>query len=574
MYPLQQCEKQILQELQKILSKYHIKNKIRIEIPPYKLGDFSFPCFSVASYIKKNPINIAQDIASHISKIPYIKKIEAKGGYVNFFIDDVYLNSTTLRLILEKKDTYGYLKKKKKKVIIEHTSANPNGPLHVGRARNPIIGDTLVRIFKAAGYNVESQFYVDDMGKQVAILAWGINNVDKKNIPLPKHKKADHQMVGFYQIANEKMEKDHTVVEQIGNIVKKLEQGDNRTIEMIHSCYRPIMNGIKKSLLQINIIIDKFIPESTFVYDKSINLIINALKQTPYCHEQDGAYYLDMVSFGIHGRNTKFFFLRNDGTTLYPTRDIAYHRWKAQHADMLINVLGEDHRLESKQVKIALRLLQTKLLPQVLFYAFVSLPDGKMSTRRGRAVYLDDLIDESIKRAYKEVQKRRSSELTITKMKKIAKFVGIGALRYNIIKIQPEKDIVFTWEDALNFEGNSGPFIQYAHARACSILAKIKIKKHIYDATLLTHYSEKLLIKQLARFPLIISDACNSCKPHIITNYIYEVASAFNQFYRDCPVLPEVNTLLRSSRLALVNATKIVIRNALDILGINAPEEM
>jgi arginyl-tRNA synthetase len=574
MYPLDQCKKEITAELQKVVAKYNSNEAIRLEMPPEGMGDFAFPCFSLAPLLKKSPMEIAKEIAANIPKNKWITTVEAKGGYINFFIDTTCLITTTLQSILDKKDNYGYLPKKKKKVIIEHTSANPNGPLHVGRARNPIIGDTLVRIFKAAGYDVESQFYLDDMGKQVAILAWGVNNIEDRHIPVSENKKADHQNVGFYQTANERMESDETVAQQIVDIVKKLEQGDPKTIEMIHSSYTPVLEGIKQSLLRINIQIDAYIPESTFMYDKSVERVIKELKQIPHCHEQDNAFYLDMEPFGIQGRNTKFFFLRSDGTTLYPTRDIAYHQWKACHADMLVNVLGEDHKLESKQVRVALELLQTKILPQVVFYAFVSLPGGKMSTRRGRVVYLDELIDECIERAYEEVKKRRASELTESQMKNIAELVGIGSLRYNIIKVQPEKDIMFKWEDALNFEGNAVPFIQYAHARACSILGKTKTKEHKFEAAVLTHASEAALIRQLARFPLIIDDACNNCKPHTVANYLYETASAFNQFYRDCPVLSEENNVLRSSRLTLVEATKIVLYTALDLLGITAPEEM
>jgi len=574
MYLLDQCKKEITTELQKVVAKYSNNEEIRIEIPPEGLGDFAFPCFSLAPLLKKSPMELAKEIAANIPKNKWITAVEAKGGYINFFIDTTYLTTATLQSIFDKRDSYGYLPKKKKKVIIEHTSANPNGPLHVGRARNPIIGDTLIRIFKAAGYDVESQFYIDDMGKQVAILAWGVNNIDHRQIPTSENKKADHQNVGFYQTANERMESDETIAQQISDIIKKLEHGDHKTIEMIHASYAPVLEGIKQSLLRINIQIDTYITESTFVFNKSVERIIKELKQTPYCHEQDNAFYLDMEPFGVQGRNTKFFFLRNDGTTLYASRDIAYHQWKAHHADMLVNVLGEDHKLESKQVRVALELLQTKILPQVVFYAFVSLPGGKMSTRRGRVVYLDELIDECIERAYEEVKKRRAGELTESQMKKIAELVGIGSLRYNIIKVQPEKDIMFKWEDALNFEGNAVPFIQYAHARACSILEKTKSKEHKFEAAVLTHTSEAVLIKQLARLPLIIDDACNNCKPHIIANYLYETASAFNQFYRDCPVLSEENKVLCSSRLALVEATKIVLHTALDLLGIIAPEEM
>ncbi|MDH7507185.1 MAG: arginine--tRNA ligase, partial [Candidatus Thermoplasmatota archaeon] len=342
----------------------------------------------------------------------------------------------------------------------------------------------------------------------------------------------------------------------------------------VKKAYTPVLEGIKQSLKRINITIDKYIPESKFVKDKSVDFVVDELKKTRYCNIENGAYYLDLQSFGIKGRNTKFIFLRKDGTTLYATRDIAYHLWKAKKADLLVNILGEDHKLEAKQVEIALHLLGVKVIPKVIFYSFISLPGGKMSTRKGRVVYLDDLIDECIKRAYNEVKKRRKKELSEKKMKEIAEKIGIGALRYNIIKVQPEKDIVFKWEEALNFEGNASPFIQYSHARACSILSKKQDKIKNYDTKLLKHYTELSLIKKLATFPIIINDACKDCSPHIITNYLFDVASSFNQFYRDCPVLPEKQKHLRVARLALVEATKIVLKNGLNLLGIIAPEEM
>jgi arginyl-tRNA synthetase len=183
-------------------------------------------------------------------------------------------------------------------------------------------------------------------------------------------------------------------------------------------------------------------------------------------------------------------------------------------------------------------------------------------------------VDECVKRAYEEVKKRRGKELSEKKMKKIAEIVGIGALRYNIIKVQPEKDIAFKWEEALNFEGNASPFIQYSHARACNILSKKQDEIKDIDATLLSHDSETDLIKKLAKFPIVIDEACEGCKPHSITTYLFEVASEFNQFYRDCPVLPEKNNKLRIGRLALVDVTRIVLQNGLNLLGIVAPEEM
>jgi arginyl-tRNA synthetase len=571
-YPLNEFKKEIISKIESEILPNEIK--VKIDISPEGMGDFAFPCFSLSSIYKESPTKIAKNLSKKIEKGKWIEKIEANGGYLNFFVNKNLLIETTIDSIIKLKDKYGYLEKKDQKVIIEHTSANPNGPLHVGRARNPIIGDTLVRIFKASGYDVESQFYLDDLGKQVAILTWGLNNLKKSNLPGSEYEKSDHKNVIFYQEANKKMEKNDKVKEEIDDIVKKSEHGDKNTIELIHEAYSPVLKGINESLNRINIHIDKYIPESTFVKDKSVENVVKKLKNSNYCHEEDGAYYLDLKSFGIKGRNTKFFFLRRDGTTLYATRDIAYHIWKSRNSDLLVNILGEDHKLESKQVEISLKLLNEKKVPKAVFYSFVSLPSGKMSTRRARVVYLDELIDECIERAYIEVKKRRHDELTEDDMRKIAEIVGIGSLRYNIIKVQPEKDIIFKWEEALNFEGNAVPFIQYAHARACSILSKTNIKNLEYDLKLLKHESELKLIKQLAMLPLYIEEASTKFKPHIITNYLFETASKFNQFYRDCPVLSEKNDKLRSSRIILVNATKIVIRNSLEILGISAPEEM
>ena len=574
-YPLYEAKKEIVTLLEKTLSKLGYACEIKIETPPVEnMGDFAFPCFPLASTAKKPPADIAVDIVKKVEKGKWVKKVEAKGGYVNFFLHVDNLKKATLETVLDKKEKYGFLDKKNKKVIIEHTSANPNGPLHVGRARNPIIGDTIVRVFKAAGYNVESQFYLDDLGKQVAILAWGVNNLDTKDVPQAVYDKPDHKTVGYYQVATKLAEENEEIAEEISRIVKKSEEGDQGTIEMVHRAYEPVLRGIKESLKRINITIDRYVPESKFVQDKSVYRVVEKLKASKYCYEENGAFYLNLEPFGIKGRNTKFFFLRRDGTTLYATRDIAYHLWKAEQADILINVLGEDHKLESKQVEIALNLLKAKILPRVIFYSFVSLPSGKMSTRRGRVVFLDELIDECVKRAYGEVKKRRSGELSEGKMQEIAEVIGVGALRYNIIKVQPEKDIVFKWEEALNFEGNSSPFIQYAHARACSILRKKQDEIKNVNTALLKHNSEETLIKKIAMLPMVIDEACEGFKPHSIASYLFELASAFNQFYRDCPVLSEEKTNLRIARLALVDATRITLRNGLNLLGITAPEEM
>ena len=574
-YPLDEFRKEIENSLTTVLRDRGISLKeIKLEVPPSPdIGDLAFACFPLAKILKKSPVDIAEEIAKVIQPKRWVKKIETDRGYVNFFIDEDKLAKETVKLIRELDEQYGGFEKKREKVIIEHTSANPNGPLHVGRARNPIIGDTLVRLYRFYGYNVEAQFYVDDLGKQVAILAWGLKNIDPSILPEPSRDKPDHYLVRFYQKAYQLMEEDEKIAEEINEITRLCERGDKETIEMVRSAYTKALDGIKESLKEIHVEFDSFIEESRFVRDGSVDKVVSALKKSKYASHEGGAWYIDLKEFGIEGRDTRFFFTRSDGTTLYATRDIAYHMWKAEHADILINVLGEDHKLEAKQVEIALKILGVKKLPKVVFYSFVTLPEGKLSTRRGRVIYLDDLIDEAVERAYEEVKERRGNELSEDKLRKIAKSVGIGALRYNIIKIQPEKDIVFKWEDALNFEGNSAPFIQYAHARACSILRKASPPEKI-DIENLKHKQEILLIKTLSRFPIVVRDACLNNRPHLIPSYLFELASQFNQFYRDCPVLKAESEILKKERLALVDSTRIVLRNGLHLLGIDAPEEM
>ncbi len=576
-YPLIEAKNEIITILQDTLKKKGYSNHVQLQRAPEGKGTFAFPCFSLSAKSKKSPEETAKEIEKNLPASKYIEKTKVFSGYLNIYLDKSIIISKTMSSILERQHRYGNLENKNKKVIVEHTSANPNGPLHVGRARNPIIGDTIARLYNASGYQVETQFYVDDLGKQVAILTWGKNHLNIKDLPKPKREKPDHQAVIFYQQAHKQMEKDTTVQQEIGTLVKESELGNQTVIKQIHDAYNPVLTGIKQSLDFINIHIDRYIPESHFVKDKSVEKVIEQLKTSSYCAEEDGAFYLDLKTFGVKGRNTKFFITRKDGTSLYATRDIAYHCWKATQADKLIDILGEDHKLESKQVTIGLKIIGENNLPHPVFYSFVSLPGGKMSTRKGRVVSLDDLIDECIERAYQEVKKRRGFELSEDQMKKIAVLVGIGALRYNIIKVQPEKDIVFQWEEALSFEGNAAPFIQYAHARAAGILLKdtqIELDKSFTDYECLNHSSETRLVMKLAEFPEVIQNASEHFRPHQLCSYLYEVASLFNQFYRDCPVLSENDDIRKQARLHLVYATKTVLHNGLDLIGVNAPEEM
>jgi len=552
------------------LSKIGSDDVFEIEIPSTDAADLAVPCFILAKSMKRSPVDIAADLARSIEPKGLIASVRAVNGYLNFIMDKKALINVTISEILEKRERYGYLPSKGKKVNVEHTSTNPTGPIHVGRARNPIIGDTLARCLSGCGYDVTTEYYVNDVGKQVVILTWGVSNISDVTEKTDRDK-ADHNLVAFYRLANNMMESQPEISEEISSMLRRFENGDSEVISRVRETTEMMLTGLKETLSVMGVELDVYTWESKYIANGDAKNIVERLKMSDHAGEDDGAWYLDLEDFGVHGMNKKFTFTRNDGTTLYTTRDIAYHEDKLSRYDRVINVLGEDQKLGSKQLMCALEILSSEKMPEPMFYSFVSLPEGKMSTRKGVVVYLDDLIDESVEHAYNEVKARRN-DLSEEKMREIAKTIGIGAIRYNIVRIQPEKQLVFKWSEALNFDGNSGPFLQYSHARACSILRKAENFNKSADASKLTDEYEIKLVKALSKFESVIISAGEERKVHLIPAYGHEVASAFNQFYAAVPVLNSGDA--RDARLSLVECTRIVLNNVLNCLGIGAPEEM
>lgn len=522
--------------------------------------------FRLAPKYKKSPKLICEAIYKHIKILPdsYIDRAEVIGPYINFFVSRVYLNETVLRVILDR-EKFGNLNYTGK-VILEHTSANPDGPLHIGHIRNSVIGDTLARILKRAGYDVETQYYINDMGRQIAVVVWGL-----MNFKFDTAKKKDHAIADVYIAANKTLvdEKEHSP--QVNSIMKQYEIGDPEKIRKFKEAIDTAMEGIEQTQDRMNIRHDKFIWESQFVRTGDVNRMMDRVKKLDNTIFKDGAFMVDLKEAGIE---KTLVIQRSDGTSLYTTRDLAYHEWKAGQCDRMIDILGADHKLISSQLKAVLHILGLKE-PEVVIFEFVSLPEGSMSTRRGVFISADELLDEVKKAAYSEVSKKRPD--TDDEFKnKVAEFVTIGAVRYDIVRISPEKATTFNWAEAVDFEKQGAPFIQYAHARACSIIKNAKddgITFEKFDAGILLEDQETALIKKLANFENAIDTAARELKPNIIAIYARELADAFNQFYRYVPVI-SAEPEFRPARLALVECSRIVLASALDTLGIFAPESM
>ncbi len=523
--------------------------------------------FRLAKELKKSPMEISKDIISHMGKSEYVDRVEMAGPYINFYASQRYVTES-LEEVLKQGRTAVLLPPKNVKVVLEHTSANPTGPLHVGRGRNPVIGDTLSRIMRAGGYDVQVQYYVDDMGKQEATIVWGYDHLDLSKLPVPQMDKPDHAIVEVYRAATDLRKENEKVDKDISEILNKYEHLDPEVSAKIKKMVETCLAGQQMTLARMNVFYDKFVWESSFVQTGAVNDVIDKLSKTQYAERKpDGMLALNLSSFGM---DKEFVLTRADGTSLYTTRDLAYHQWKLSNCDMAVNVLGEDQKLAMQRLNATLTILGQTKLPRIVFYSFVSLPEGRMSTRKGVVVNLDDLLDEAIERAYIEVDKRRK-DLTEDQKRKIAEAVGIGAVRFDIIRVAAEKSITFKWEQALDFEKQGAPFVQYSYARACSILAKANPQK--YDLSVLKEKEEIALVKKMAMLPYEVQVASTDLKPHVIAGYARELAETFNQFYRFVSVL-NAEPELREARLALVDASRITLANALDLLGIAALEEM
>jgi len=538
--------------------------EIKFETPPNpNMGDLATSvAFQLAPILKRSPVEISQVLVEKIEIVPPFKGVESKGPYVNFFFD----TETFSKMVTESvQEDYGSLKNRNEKVILEHTSANPNGPLHIGHIRNAIIGDSLARVLRSAGFQVETQYYVNDMGRQIAMIVWGLQNLDYQMDP---NGKGDVEIGKLYFEVNQKLKANPEIKQQIDSILKTYEEKNPPEMEsMFKEVVSKCLEGVENTSRRMNITHDAFIWESKFVRDGSLKRILENLEDYTSKNE---VLYLDLTDYGI---DKELILTRSDGTSLYTTRDLAYHLEKSENSDNVVDVLGSDHKLAIDQLKIALGLLGGKS-PDVIFYEFITLPEGSMSTRRGVFISVDELIDEATQRARAELDKRRP-ELSEDEKEDIAKIIGVGAIRYYIARLSPEKHIVFKWDEALSFERGCAS-IQYAHARACKLLGKANgFEPSEVDVNALNFQDldtlEVDLLKTLARFSSIITASAQDMRVHSVAQYALEVAGAFNKFYKSVPVIGSEKEVLR---LLLVDKSRITIRNCLDLLGIESPVSM
>ena len=556
------------------------------------MGDLSLPCFALAKQLSMAPNEIAEKLKTAIETNDIVDDVNSTAGYLNFKASRNWLAEYIISGNIRIGDAEVNSSDGGNSVLIEHTSANPNGPFHVGRARNAILGDTIVRLNRLCGNNVRSEYYVDDMGKQVAVLAWALANLDAGDVerilserePVNEmwKNKPDHNRVRWYQAAqvlrNDDSKKDD-IEKAIGDMVHASENGNHEVLTSFENAYQPVLEGMLETLNRLRINFDEFTKESIFVTNGDVSNIMQKLSTLEIHGVADnGAEYLDLGARGLKGK-TEFYYKRGDGSSLYATRDIAYHIWKYTQCDTLSNVLGEDHTLQSKQVSMTLNELGHDA-PEVLFYSFIKLPEGKMSTRKGNVVFMDDLLEEAKAHAAEVVREIRT-DYTDEQISHIAEAVGTSAVRFNIIKVSPDKGFTFRWEEALSFDADSAPFIMYSHTRSRSIAKKcseLGVANHTEDAANISKHSTDIpdsmfeLLRVMATHNDALMRSVEQNRPNLFANQLLNLANHYNGFYRDCKVIS--NGEVNQTYLAVSEIASELLRSGMIGLGIEPLERM
>jgi arginyl-tRNA synthetase len=543
--------------------------------------ELAVPLHRWAKERKVPPPELASRIAEGFPSVEGIAGVFAAGAYVNFAADRPFLTRRTLDLVFARGDRYGHGNPSSRRACVEHTSANPTGPLHVGRIRNAIIGDTLARVLRGSGGPVRTQYYVDDLGRQAAMISWiwakpradwpaeaqaSLEGVDQKA------EKVDHLLGRPYPAVNEYLKTHPDADAEVQALAHALESGHappyhRATIERM-------LGGMTETLGKLGITFDAYVWESDLLADGSVDRVRDRLLKSPHAvQESNGAWAIDASSYGLPQAAARVIVTRGDGTTLYVTRDIAYHLRKFGEFDRVIDVLGSNHLLHAKTLTALLREVGESRTPEFVIYQYITAGGAGMATRKGTAVYVDDLLDEAVLRAREEVR-RRHDDLSDGDVEAIARGIATGALRYHIVRVAAEKTVAFRWEDALSFEGRSGPFAQYSYVRASSILRKAESREDApaFDPHALTTEAEWSLVRLISRCPGVVDYVGRTAHVHTLAGFAHELAEEFNRFYQQVPVLQAGTE--RASRLALVSAFRQTLGNVLDLLGLDRLERM
>jgi arginyl-tRNA synthetase len=569
MYASEKLRQDCLKLVEMALGKDFLRSnekKIRFEKPPREIdADLAFPCFALSQ--GKNPVEFAEDMATKINKTikkgSLVHKVHGNGPYVNFIADSNAYPSMVLKEILSLGEKYGSARKNNKIIIIDYSSPNIAKPMHLGHLRSTIIGQSIYNIYSFLGYKCLSDNHLGDWGTQfgkliAAYKLWG----EEAKLKSGGVEYLTELYVKFHD--QETGEEGRKLTEEGREWFRKLEKGDKEATRLWKLFNQLSMEEFSRIYGLLNVRFDLILGESKY-YKNGIKIVKESLARG-IAEESEGAVIIKLNDEKI----PPLVIQKSDESTLYSTRDLACIKAREKYKpEKIIYVIGTSQKLYMKQLFLAAKILGHDSEFVHVDFGTVTMEGGKMSTRQGKFVLLNDLIEESVKRAEKIMEEKNPG---LKKRTETAKMIGIGSIIFNDLKQERIKDIDFDWGKALNFEGDSCPYLQYAYVRTRSIIEKSKklgkknvIKKSGWEP------EEIGLAKKLAEFPQVIESSASQYKPNLLAQYLLETASVFNEFYNQCKV---IGSERESERKCLVMATGVVLKNGLKLLNIEVPEKM
>ena len=545
-----------------------------VEVPADdKMGDFAFPCFRLAKVLRKAPPMIAADIAGKINGNPLFEKVEQVNAYVNMFLSKEAFVKDIVERVNKEGDAFGRSDLGQgKTVIVEYSSPNIAKPFHIGHIRSTVIGNAIYKLYDALGYKTVRINHLGDYGTQFgkmicAYRHWG-NEEDVKREPIKT-------LLEYYTKFHVEVETHPELEDEARAIFAALEKGSPEEVRLWQWFRDESLKEFTRVYDMLGISFDSYAGES--FYSDKMPAIEKELEEKGLMKESEGAMIVDLEPYGM----TPALIKKSDGSSLYITRDLAAANYRKEHYDFYKNlyIVASQQNLHFQQWIKILELMGREWAHDCVHIPFglVSLEDGTMSTRHGRVVFLEDVLNRAVEQTKEIILEKNANAENVDE---IAKAVGIGAVIFQELSNSKIKDYVFSWDKVLNFEGETGPYVQYAHARACSVLRKagdatVKAAANVdaLDMKYLTGPAAYKLAKEIYDFPQAIEEAADKYEPSVLTRHIIDIAQSFNKFYYEEHILVD-DEAEKNAKVALVLAAKTTLKNGLGLLGVNAPEKM
>lgn len=557
--------------------KQYVSQRLKIEgfseseiysltvVPPdTTLGDYALPCFKFAKVFRKAPNIIAEELAKSFPVDDTITKVTAVNGYLNFTVNRSGYAEKTISEILSQGENYGSSNEGNgKTVVIDYSSINIAKPFHIGHLSTTVIGSALYKIYKKLGYTVVGVNHLGDYGTQFGKLIYAYNHWGNEQAVNEGRVK---ELMRLYVKYHEEVETHPEMDDEARSYFKKIEAGDEKCLKLFNWFKELTLKDVQRVYDELDVHFDSYNGES--FYNDKMAPVINELEEKGLLKESEGAKIVDLDKYGM----PPCLILRSDGASLYATRDLAaaYYRKNTYDFYKCLYVVAYQQNLHFKQLFKVLDLLGKPWAKDMEHIAFgmVSLEQGTMSTRKGNVVFLEDVINKCNEKAYDIINEKNPQ---LENKEETAKAVGTGAVIFGALSNSRIKDIVFSYDKVLNFDGETGPYCQYTYARCSSVLSKAGEVGNYKVGEL--NEVEYNLFNELQKFPSVVVSAKDKNEPSLITRYAVDLSKAFNKFYFDCKILGAEEEV-KNLRLALTKATKTVLKNSLSLLGIKTPEKM